>query len=228
MSKPFYHSTDAELASGSTNVVSIVTPVPANWGLTPAQVTSYTALATNFNNLLALAVAPATRTPVAVQNKNAVKKLLTTASVNLSRIVTANPTVSNAQLLSLRLNMRTIPTPNPVPGAAPNLDVVSVTGFTAKLRLHDSTSGSKRGKPPAVSGASVFSHVGPTAPTDLSAWTFEGNTGRTSIDVTLPNTVPAGATVWFTAFWFNPRKQAGPNTTPISANLPGGGVGMAA
>ena len=30
------------------------------------------------------------------------------------------------------------------------------------------------------------------------------------------------------AFWFNGRKQSGPACAPISANLPGGSVSMAA
>ncbi len=36
-----------------------------------------------------------------------------------------------------------------------------------------------------------------------------------------PSTVAAGATVWLTAFWFNPRKESGIACDPISANLPG-------
>jgi hypothetical protein len=79
-----------------------------------------------------------------------------------------------------------------------------------------------------VIGAAVFSFVGATPPADLSAWKFEGNTGRTRIDVALPSGVANGATVWFIARWFNPRKQNGPVGDPVSANLPGGSVSMAA
>ncbi len=99
-------------------------------------------------------------------------------------------------------------------------------GFAAKLdnRLHHAASG---GKPAGVSGASIFSYVEATAPSDISAWKFEGNTGKTAV-VVFPNTTAAGATVWLTAFWFNPRKQSGPACTPVSTNVQRGSVSMAA
>ena len=75
-----------------------------------------------------------------------------------------------------------------------------------------------------VDGASVFSFVGAAAPTDESAWKFEGNTTRTVVNVLFPNTVAAGAKVWFTAFWFNPRAQRGPASAPVGTNIPGGGA----
>jgi hypothetical protein len=73
-----------------------------------------------------------------------------------------------------------------------------------------------------VNGAAVFTYVGATPPADTSDWTFVGNTARTSFDVELPATMPAGATMWITAFWFNPRKQSGPAATPTSVGNPGG------
>src|SRR5258706_406301 len=60
------------------------------------------------------------------------------------------------------------------------------------------------------------------AATEEADWTFQGNTPRTSMNVTFPGATPAGAKVWFTAFWFNPRKQSGPAATPLGINLPGG------
>jgi hypothetical protein len=228
MPEPFFRRTDADLATGAANLISIVTAVPANWGLTSGIVTSYTALSTSYNSQFTAATTPATRTSVAVQAKSAGAKLLRAASLNLAKIITATPTVTNAQLLSLGLNMRSTPTPAPIPASAPNLEVVSVSGFTAKIRLHDSTSGRKRGKPPLVSGAAVFSFSGPTPPTEMAGWNFEGNTGKTSQNITFPGTLAAGAKVWFTAFWFNGAKQKGPMCAPVGTNLPGGSVVSAA
>ena len=228
MARNFYTGSDADLATGAANLISIVTAVPASWGLTSGIVTSYTALSTSYSALLTAATTPATRTSVSIQAKTAAAKLLKAASVNVARIITATPTVSNAQLLSLRLNMRATPTPAPVPADAPNLDVVSVSGFVAKLRLHDSTSGSRRGKPALVSGASVFSFIGATPPTEMSGWNFEGNTGKIRIDITFPGTLAPGTKVWFMAFWFNGAKQPGPTCAPVSTNMPGGAVAMAA
>ena len=38
----------------------------------------------------------------------------------------------------------------------------------------------------------------------------------------------AGSTVWFTAFWRNPKDQSGPATTPVSTKVQWGGLSMAA
>ena len=48
----------------------------------------------------------------------------------------------------------------------------------------------------------------------------EGSTSRTLVDVDFPITLPAGTRVWFTAYWFNPRLQAGPACNPVGANVP--------
>ena len=95
--------------------------------------------------------------------------------------------------------------------------------------LHDALNPTRRGKPLGVAGASVFSFVGPTAPAELAAWKFEGNTTRTRVDVLFPADTPPGSKIWVCAFWFNPRAQAGPTSAPVSTNLPGGtGLAQAA
>ena len=135
------------------------------------------------------------------------------------------PGMTNPLRIELGLPPRDFePTPIPPPGAAPGIVVKSAQGRTVKIRLIDVAQPTRLGKPAGVSGASVFSFVGATPPADLANWKFEGNTSRTGVDVLFPTSVASGATVWFTAFWFNPRKQQGPACDPVSANLPGGSV----
>ena len=64
--------------------------------------------------------------------------------------------------------------------------------------------------------------MGETAPSTESDWTFQGNTNKTTIDVSFPPTVEPGAKVWFTAFFYNGRKQSGLAAVAVSTNLPGG------
>jgi hypothetical protein len=96
-----------------------------------------------------------------------------------------------------------------------------------KLRIHGGKS-LGRGKPPGVKGSSILSYVGENAPDEMSQWKFEGNTTRSTLDVEFPPTVPAGAKVWLTAFWFNPRMQSGQACTPQFTNLQYGGLSQAA
>ncbi len=53
-----------------------------------------------------------------------------------------------------------------------------------------------------------------------SEWTFEGVASKTILDVTFPAGTAAGAKAWFTAFWFNSRKQNGPAASPVSRTSP--------
>ena len=62
----------------------------------------------------------------------------------------------------------------------------------------------------------------PTAPG--VQWVFYDFATRPTLDVTFPDDVPPGKTVWIVAQWLSPRLQRGPMSPPKSANLPGGGV----
>ena len=219
--------TDNGLLSWSLNFSTKITATPTTFGLTAAQATAYATVHANYAAALA-ASDPTLRNRSSTAAKNMARAALKLAAEQSVSLVNGTPSVTNAMKISLGINVRAVPTPIPAPSAAPGLDVVSVSAWTVKIKLHDATSSAKRGKPAGTSGASVFSFVGAAAPADLGSWQFEGNTGRTSVDVVFANTNPPGAKVWLTAFWFNGRKQSGPSSTPVGANLPGGSVSMAA
>jgi hypothetical protein len=219
--------TDNGLLSWSLNFSTRITAAPLPLGLTAGQATVYAATHALFATDLA-ACDPTVRNKSAVSAKNAARATLKLSAQQLINIINGQPAVTDSQKLALGISPRATPHANPVPSDAPGVDVLSVNAWTVKTKLHDSASSAKRGKPPGVSGASIFSYVGTTPPADIGAWQFEGNTGKTNFDVVFPNTLAPGAKVWITAFWFNGRKQSGPNSAPVSANLPGGSVSMAA
>ncbi len=221
----FYRRKDAELVSASGDFSTAITAAPATYGLVAAQATAYAALDTAFASAYATAVDPITRTKAAIAAKNQARKELVASARQLADYIISNPAVSNAQLIELGLDPRTERTPIPAPTVSPSIDFVSVTGRTVKLRLH---TGVRRGKPAGVNGVAIFSHVGATPPASIEVWKFEGNSGRTVVEVAFDDSVAPGALVWFTAFWFNNRKQSGPACDPVSVNIAGGGVSMAA
>jgi len=114
------------------------------------------------------------------------------------------------------------PTPQPVPGFAPLMTVTATNGSIFTLRMADPNSPDSQKRPLYTAGISVFSFVGEEAPLSATDFKFEGNTGKTTIDVEVPATVPAGSTVWFTCFYFNNRKESGPAASPIAKTLGGG------
>ena len=220
--------TDDGLLAWSLNFKTLITATPTAYGLIRlAQATAYGTVHTNYATALQ-ACDPAIRNKTSTVAKNQARTALKTAAQQTASIVEGTPTVTDSQKISLGLNVRQPPSPVPVPSSSPGLDVVSTSGWTVEIRLHDTASGKKRGKPPGVTGATVFSYVGATPPTDIGAWKFEGNTGKTVVDVSFPNTLAMGTQVWLTAFWFNARKESGPACLPVSATIYGGTVSMAA
>ena len=218
----FLPTRDADLVTWSTNFSALIVATPTAFGLTAAQASTYRGLHNAFVAAYNLAMSAATRTPAVIVTKDAAKNALKANARQLAGIIQKCPTVTNTQRSQLGLTVKASPSPIPPPSDAPGLDIVSTTGNTVRLRLHDSTNSTRRGKPAGVTGAAVFSFVGAAAPTDQSGWTFQGNTSRTVTDVTFPGSTAPGAKVWFTAFWFNQKKQSGPACAPVGTNIPGG------
>jgi hypothetical protein len=223
MAIKFLPARDADLLAWSNNFKTKITASPITYGLTAALATAYGTLHTNFQNAYNVIIDPTTRSPVNITLKDQAKANLIANARLLARTVQGTSTVTAAQKEDLGLNPRdTQPTPIPPPATAPVIDILSCVGNTVKLRLHEAGESSKRGKPDGVDGAAVYSFVGAVPPSDEAAWTFQGITSRTKLDIVFPNTVAPGSQVWFTAFWFNERKQNGPAATKVTTNLPGG------
>jgi hypothetical protein len=222
MSKNFYSSTEERLAEGATNLVVTIGNSAAQYGLTSQIVADYDALAGNFSGKLRIARTPATRTPVAIEEKDIAKAALRSATLNIARIITATPTVTNAQLRALELTQRSTRSPKPVPSVAPMVEVVSVSGRLVTLRIHDAASSTKRGKPAGAMGANIYTYVGSDAPNNPAEYVYKGQATRSTTQVLFPDTVPSGATVWFAACWYNARGEVSQACAPVSVNLPGG------
>jgi hypothetical protein len=227
MPTPFYRKSETQLASGAANLIAVVTPLPVSFGLTAGEVTSYTALSTGYAAALATATTPSTRTSISIEAKNTAMRSLRAATLNVARTVAAVPTVSNAQLMSLGLNVRVVPTPRPVPAVPPVVDVVSVFGRVVKVRIHSGSSES-RGKPFGAIGANLYSCVSAVAPSDPSAYHYEGMATRPVMSVLFPNSVASGATVWLSAQWVSARGQLGVGSVPTSVTIQGGAIPAAA
>lgn len=221
MPASFLPDKDTALLAWSLNFSTRITATPTAYGLVAGDATAYATLHTSFATALA-AVDPGERSKSLVAAKNTARTTLKNSARLLAKRVEGTAAVTDAQKLELGLNVRSAPSPIPPPAYAPGIAILATIANTVKLRLFDATDAARRGKPAGVDGASVFSFVGATPPTETVDWKFEGNTSRTRIDIAFPSDITPGAKVWFTAFWFNERKQAGPTTTPIGTNIPGG------
>jgi hypothetical protein len=227
MPRNFYWGKDAAIVAGSANFASLTATGFATYGLSSAQAATFGTLNTTLQAAYAAAVNPSTRTPVAVAAKDLAIRNMRAGAVLYGSIAYATSTVSDAQLVALGLLPRAAPAPRPMPTTPPTVEVVSVVGRTAKLRLRDAGS-SRRGLPYGTKGANLFSYVGPAAPTDERAYHFEGLATRAVVEVIFPNAVVSGATVWVSACWVGPRGYTTVGSAPVSFTLQGGPVAAAA
>lgn len=222
----FFPTTDAGMLAWAQHFSTMISATPTTYGLVAAQATAYATLVTNYQTALT-ACEPTVRNKTSTAAKNQAKAALKLSSVQLANIINGQPTVTDAQKIALGLNVRATPTPVPPPGNPPTLDIVSVTGKTVKIRLHNDAT-SKRARPAGVTGTTIFSYVGATPPADITAWVFQGSSSKTIVDIAFDNTVAAGSIVWLTAFWYNGKGQSGPACAPVSTYLAGGSVSLAA
>ncbi len=205
---------DSELLSWSANFDTKITASPTTYGLNALQATEYGNLHSVFADAYALVVNPNTNSKANIIAKNAAKDTLLNSSGGakvLVDIVQAYPNTTDVMRGELGLRIPAERTPIPAPPTAPDLSIVCVTGRAIKVRLRDVENPDRRGKPDGVTGAIILYHVSETTPpSDPGEWTFVANTSRTTVDVEIPASVPAGSKVWLTAFWFNNRKDSSP------------------
>lgn len=227
MPRNFYYGKDAEIVTGSANFANIIASDFASLGLTSAQATGFGSLSSTLQSVYTTAIDPSSRTPVAIEAKNIALNNMRRQAINLAKIIYSTATVNDAQLISLGLLPRNLPTPAPIPNVPPVLDVLSVSGRLVKLRVHQAEGESGR-KPYGTAGAQVYTYVGATAPTDPREYHYEGLATREKFDVLFPNTVASGATVWIAAGWVTQRGIPCIACTPVQVTLQGGPVLAAA
>lgn len=219
MSVPYFRMSDANLIVWSNAFSAHLTATPVLFGVTADQASAYAIANAKFEAAVNVWRDNATRTPVAMDLKTAARENLLRMAKHLGNSIKSNPATTPAQREELGISARKTPSPVPVPEVSPAVEVIAVRGRVVTIGLGGGTGGSRWSRPAGVAGASVFTFVGATAPTDPTAWTFYGLFTRTMFDLQFePSTV--ANTVWVTANWYNERGKTGVACSPKSINLP--------
>lgn len=223
MSASFFTGSEIELYNGAKGFAARIVLTPAAYGLTQPTADGYDEATTTYTLAYDACRDPQTRTKLLVAAKNAARDELRRQSSLLAKIVEGTASVTDVQKLELGLNIRKTPAPIPAPTERPAVDVVSVNGRTVTTRIHDTASSTKRGKPAGALAALVYTFVGETYPTDLSAWRLEGSATKAEYAITFSGQVPGGQQVWIRAAWVNRKQESGPLSEPVTTNVQGGG-----
>jgi len=208
---------ESALNSWAANFDQRINADPESYGLSPEQAAQFTAAAGIFQTALALAITPATRTIGTVARKNEAKKIVRRLAARLIKRISATFTVSDEARLDLGLNVKNAPTAIPAPATRPQL-VVRPDGT---IRLFDESVPSRRGKPPGVQGAAIFTAILPhtaPAPRGLDEVRLALLATRSRFQLPIP---PAADTLklYVLARWYNERGEMGPISTLASTTI---------
>ena len=219
--KTYLPTREADLLDWCQSFYRNLASDPTVFGLQEADVADYKAMLDAFAQSHATASDPATRTGPAIERKDADKSALRRLSQSVVRQIQARPQTTDEQrrLLDITVPDRK-PTPHPAPSGMPDVQVVMAVRHTISLKIRREDGG--RGRPVGTIGANVYYAVSPTVPTTSAGWTHAGQATRMGHQIALPESTPAGATVWIAANWYNGRGETGPLSDAVTTNLPGG------
>jgi len=222
MPKDWIKAKQAELLTQAQDFSEKITLTPVAFGLAAPDAVALASDVSLYETSYQAATDPATKTEVTVEQKNFAKDALIARMRSYGRRISANPAVTDAQKISLGLNIRdTNPSKTPAPGTRPVATVILVNGRTVRVRIADELTPNQRAKPDGVSEYELFTFVGESAPAEITAWTYQGQGTRNTVDITLPPTTASGAKVWIACRWCNRRGVPGPTSAPVAAIIVG-------
>jgi hypothetical protein len=199
-----------------SNFRTLIAATPVAYGLVAADATAITNAVTAWHNAYLAATNPTTRTKATVTTKNEQKSIVLGVVRGYANTIRVNMAVSDALKIGLGLHVHdSVPTPVPPPSTFPLLTIMEPHRGVQDLRAADSTTPTKRAKPPGTAGMLVFLHVGTAAvtnPADADFLIFSGKTEHAS------NFDPAdnGKVATYFARWTNAKGEMGPWSAPAS------------
>ena len=216
MPRDFFPRKDLSALNWSRNFRDRIVADPDKYHFTPQQAADYSQLHDDFAQKLRIGLNPSTATRSATAGKNAARRALEKVLRKMVKRIQGRREIPLADKLNAGIRIRkATQTRWPRPEVAPGVRILRVAVNQMTIQLTDEPAG-RFGKPPHVLFATVFYHVGEKFPVAQVKWTFAQQTTRARFTVTLPASIPAGTTVWFTATWHN-RRYSSPFAAPVAA-----------
>src|SRR5690348_2383037 len=134
----FYLQPEPQAVAGAAAFASAMSASPESYGLSPELAASFGAINAALQSAYAAAREPATRTVPAVAGKNLALRAMRQSAMNVSAIIRATPTVSDAQLIGLGLLPRSVRKSVAAPDKPPVVRVRAVTGRLVSLHVRPS------------------------------------------------------------------------------------------
>lgn len=219
MPKGFLPVRDQDLMLWAQSFAARIQQPPADGWLSPDRIAAFVQAFEDYAQALARCV-PSEQSQSVTRAKNAARAVLRQRAGECSRIIQANPDVSDPQRIALGLSVRKPPTrigrPDDIPTVEPTME-------GRRLTVQLSTMLGRRRKPHGVAGARVYGCAGQRAAEDPTMWTLLGTTSTSVFRHDFSSDMPPGTPIWVAACWFNPRTECGPTSEPRQTWIQFGG-----
>lgn len=158
---------DNDLSLWSLNFTTLLTAVPANYGLTAPDAVIVANVVNPFITALNVATDPGTRTSATIATKDATKSAMLAIVRPYAQRIKLSAAVSDARKIAIGVGIRdTTPSPVPTPTTQPLMSIVAATPLQHEIRYADALTPDKRHKPFGAVALLIFISVGTVAPAD--------------------------------------------------------------
>lgn len=211
MAGPYIPPKDSDFDDWLSNFSTKLTASPGTYGMLAADAVAVASIYTVWHTAYLVAIAPSTRTPVTVQNKDNQKIAALVLVRPYAITISLNQGVLSSDKLAIGVNPRTTgPTPVGPPTTLPVLSLISATHLIHLLRYRDQDAPStSRAKPPNVTQIQIYGAVSATVVSDPA--TLPLKTIATKVPVQISwDSGDVGKTAYYAARWQTRRGLAGP------------------
>lgn len=172
---------DSDFQSWLLNFSTLITAIPAIYGLTAPDAVLIAAEESAFSAALLAATDPSTRGPVTVAAKDAARASAEAVVRPYAVAISQNPAVTNGDKVAVGVTVRSVtPTPIPAPVIAPSIELIKAQPLTMQLQVRPVGSTSKA-KPAGCISIEIARSVGTVAATDPDQLAIVGQYGKTPL-----------------------------------------------
>lgn len=192
------------------NFSTLITANPLLYGVTAGDASTIAAAQADFASKYAISTAPATRSPVTVQDTITARNTGVQIIRSYARQILANAGVADADKVALGLKIRdTVNTPIPAPATNPVLTLLGATPGQITANYRDSAaSPGVKAKPFGAVAMQLYVAFG-VMPVTPDATPFRAQVSRTPFAIDTTEGTP-GQTAWVYGRWVTAKGLVGP------------------
>jgi hypothetical protein len=212
-------TTLAEFGLFFDDLAAAIAANKTRWGIPDDEATDLQTAHLTFKTLFATAKDPATRTSVAIAQRNDAKTALTAKARQMIEFrIRRNPAVTTADLIAIHLKPYNPPSPLPTPMTIPEIEVETPHPRVLHIKFRENNA-RRSGKPAGVHGLECLWVIAETPPIHIKDLLHSAFTTRNPLELSFDED-ERGKRVYFTVRWESGTGKKGLWSEIFSAMIP--------